>query len=338
MDKLILPQESSLESVKRIHDELVKGREQRMSKKPSEPPKKEIPGPSTTPVKTFEPSEVVKKLHQLGNSVGNAFLKRVIINSLQVLKYEDKKVQLKALQCIPLIDLNLNVERNVRKIQLAIKKKEVEDEVIDFQELLLIELLDWFKNKFFKWVNAPDCSKCCSQTNYVGMSQSAVEGASRVELYKCSTCQGEESFPRYDDVEKLLETRKGRCGEWANCFSLFCRALGWDTRKVIDETDHVWTEVYSDVKKKWIHCDPCENVLNAPLMYECGWNKKLSYVLAYSRDGVQDVTWRYSCKHKDILKNRRHCSEEDLIAIVINVRNIMLSDVSNVRRDYVTKR
>lgn len=54
-------------------------------------------------------------------------------------------------------------------------------------------------------------------------------------------------------------------------------------------SDHVWTEIYSVAQRRWLHCDPCENICDKPLLYEVGWGKKLAYVLGFSKDQVQEM-------------------------------------------------
>ncbi len=111
--------------------------------------------------------------------------------------------------------------------------------------------MKWFKEDFFTWCDKPKCTKCGSNdrvNNIGGAEPTAVERseghASRCELYNCLRCNIQVRFPRYNHPMKLIETRTGRCGEWANAFTALCRALGHEARLVMDWTDHVWTECY----------------------------------------------------------------------------------------------
>jgi peptide-N4-(N-acetyl-beta-glucosaminyl)asparagine amidase len=106
-------------------------------------------------------------------------------------------------------------------------------------------------------------------------------GAKRIEYYKCKDCDVYSRFPRYNDPIKLYETRIGRCGEWANAFTALCVALGHTSRRILDWTDHVWTEVWIDSYQRWVHMDCCENIFDAPITYEQGWGKKLTYLIAF---------------------------------------------------------
>ncbi|KAL0387633.1 UNVERIFIED_CONTAM: Peptide-N(4)-(N-acetyl-beta-glucosaminyl)asparagine amidase [Sesamum radiatum] len=139
-------------------------------------------------------------------------------------------------------------------------------------------------------------------------------------LHSCKTCSNVTRFPRYNDPLKLLETRKGRCGEWANCFTLYCRAFGYESRLILDFTDHVWTECFSPYLGRWMHLDPCEGIHDNPLLYEKGQlEKSLDYVIAVSRDGVYDVTKRYTRKWHEVLSRRVITTEPALASILSDI-------------------
>jgi peptide-N4-(N-acetyl-beta-glucosaminyl)asparagine amidase len=240
-----------------------------------------------------------------------------------VKKYEDFELQEKARNLIPWKEMTIKAINKMLQIKQNNRNNKNNDNYeTDSKDILLIELLDWFKNQFFRWFDSPDCDKCnIKMTNAIKaqpLPQEIEWSASNVELYKCDNCGHETRFARYNNPEKLLETRTGRCGEFANCFTLMCRSLNFDARFVLDWTDHVWTEVYSNAQKRWLHCDPCENICDSPLVYECGWNKKLSFCIGISHYEVQDVSWRYSKDHNSLKQRRALLCREDWVANLLN--------------------
>lgn len=175
---------------------------------------------------------------------------------------------------------------------------------------LLVHLTAWFKHEFFTWVDTLACGQCGSTSTQNGGLINPTEaemrhGAGRVEAHRCSVCGFTSRFPRYNDPAKLLDTRRGRCGEWANCFALCVRAAGFEIRFIHDVSDHVWVEVFSEDLDRWVCVDPCENQIDKPLLYTEGWGKMLTYVFAFHRCHSRDVTLRYVRDPKAILANRR---------------------------------
>ena len=232
------------------------------------------------------------------------------------LAFEDPLAQASALSVVPVDRLEAEAAALVTESEAAASDAAsdgdggVKPKPLSREDAMLLRTLRWFKLEFFTWCDKPKCKTCSNaDVRHEGMAEPTPDehahGAGRVETYRCPLCSAVTRFPRYNDAVKLLETRTGRCGEWANAFTLICRSLGYDARWCMDWTDHVWTEVWSVSQRRWLHCDSCENVCDKPLLYEVGWGKKLSYVIGFGADDVVDVTRRYVADYARCLRERR---------------------------------
>lgn len=96
--------------------------------------------------------------------------------------------------------------------------------------------------------------------------------------------------------------------------------------------------MYSEAQKRWLHVDPSDNVIDAPMMYQHGWKRKIDYILAYSNEDVQDVTWRYTNNHASIRRNRTNCTENEMIKTISLLREKRQKDLSAVRKRFLKLR
>ena len=269
------------------------------------------------------------------------------------------------------------------------------------------QFVKYFQNHVMIWCNQPTCHVCAaiqqqdathrattnssttdSNTDTTTTTTTTVQPvgtrgpitleeihgqAHRVEVYQCTKCHTELTFPRYNNVATLYhissqqlddettalpkQRTPGRCGEYANLFGLYCRALGLETRYILDYTDHVWievllpviqepventvefgvvnTEICSHSETQWCMLDSCEGVMDEYSMYEHGWGKALNYCIAISSTCIIDVTTKYTRQFQtpEFQHRRRHIttSEYDSTMILQNMNQSILNTANHTK-------
>ena len=98
---------------------------------------------------------------------------------------------------------------------------------------------------------------------------------------------------RHYDPMEILAYGKGKCGEFSIIFTALCLAHNYRARLILDMSDHVWTEVWNEKQKRWVHVDPSEKKIDDPEMYERDWKKDLKEVYAFENGNMQNVTSQY---------------------------------------------
>lgn len=238
---------------------------------------------------------------------GRAIVSTIMHLNQQMDTYENGDLMDEAMSHIPLQDLHATADA----------RQAGSDPLPCFEDALADALVKWFKPNFFKWADPISCPTCSTPMAGRGRalptSEELAGGASVVELYACENGDGNSfRFPRYNDLRALMKSRIGRCGEFANLFTLMLRAVGLRARYVWNAEDHVWNEYYSPGMQRWVHLDSCECARDESLLYDRGWGKKMSYVLAFSIEGAADVSRAYIQDWDAALQRRHGISETQL--------------------------
>lgn len=69
-----------------------------------------------------------------------------------------------------------------------------------------------FQNRFFRWVDCPECERCGAKTERDGSGEPTPAelqfGGARVELYRCTVCAAITRFPRFNHPGQFTETSR----------------------------------------------------------------------------------------------------------------------------------
>ena len=109
---------------------------------------------------------------------------------------------------------------------------------------------NWFRNEFPYYHGS--CESCgnVNCNSFAGVmapsQQEKTYRAGVVETYVCGNCSYFTRFPRFNDVSVVLQTKRGRCGEYSALIVRMLKALKYDTRWVADISDHVSTPCIYD--------------------------------------------------------------------------------------------
>ena len=171
-------------------------------------------------------------------------------------------------------------------------------------------LLDWFKKDYMKWMNSSynKTIKCqnCNMLLHFSIIKNNSWKIRMTEVYECLNCNSSKIiFPRYGEIKRIADSRIGRCSEWSMLFGALLNSLSIETRIVQDYLDHCWNEAL--IENKWIHIDSTLEYpisLNHPHYYEKNWGKKYKYILAFSYDSVDDVTYSYTNEWQNVQERR----------------------------------
>ena len=195
------------------------------------------------------------------------------------------------------------------------------------KDAFLVKLGHWFNTEFFKWYKPICRNKNCSKDSkmeYVDMMQEDTvkskygNHVSRVHIYKCSKCDEMEYFERFYFCDSLIRNKKyrrGFCGDHVDAFAAIINALDYKWRFALDDTDHIWLEIYSNDRQKWCCFEPSPESDFKRYDYNKFAERQSRYILAIDEtNNFEDVTNYYQTNQEILMKRRMdHCVSQKWI-------------------------
>ena len=192
------------------------------------------------------------------------------------------------------------------------------------RDALLVPLGRWFNDRFFDWFKAECANEECGARGQMKdkdmmphhqMRSAYGRHVSRVHMFQCSECAERAYFERFYVCDALIRDRRyrrGWCGEHCDAFAAIAHALDYRWRFALDDTDHIWLEIYSAERGAWCCFEPSPESDVTRYDYNKFADRKSRYIHAIdAAHRFVDVTDCYQ-SDKAVRDERRkaHCVSE----------------------------
>jgi len=192
------------------------------------------------------------------------------------------------------------------------------------------KIIQWFSSQLLRWNNDTSCHSCQEETRRLYPDRPTKNeyesGAVRVDRYVCLKCYACTRKPININIDYILKNKEGGNPQFCIVFAAILRLLGYGFRFVSNlSLDYCWLEIWDPINCIYIHVDPCQDAINAPLLYECGWGKGITWVCAVGEYECVDVTTKYTSNILSVLELRQNSLDETIFQQMVGLRNGMWS-------------
>ena len=184
---------------------------------------------------------------------------------------------------------------------------------------LVQDVMEWFKLRY-NFENNVFCSFCQSKTRFfkedkVTLSERDL-GAIKTNVFQCPNCGALVRKPRFLNAYQIDKSKFSIPDDCVFLMLAALKAVLLEVRIVLINRSFHCIEFWAKSQQRFVHVDPYQFVVDAPLIYDKVWGIDVNSAIAIGLHECIDVSLRY-------VQNSNKITSDEVCSRIIKVRDVM---------------